>query len=491
MKTRHYLLVVLLVFFAGSSCTNDLNLTPISQISTNSFWKTEADAQGGLYGMYARLRSQAQSNLFIWGEGRSEVFDFGIEGAANFQRYFQNTLDRTFAGPDWLGMYTIVHDANLILKYVPGITFTNENEKNNILAQAYAMRAFSYFVMVRTWGDVPLVTDPTEGYNAQTNQKTRSPRAEVFALIKKDIEEALKLFPNNTFPTGRSIWSKPAVNALKGEVYLWTGKLLAGGNADFTTALTALNEIGSSDVTLLDNFASVFDYSNKGNKEILMAVRFLDKEITTNGYSTIYIRDDQIPKTTDAATKALIQTGGGSNNWAPSATLRRQFAADDQRKNASLVEIFTYDATGKASYYGSLSLKFKGFLLSGIRQFLDDVVLYRNADVILMKAEAKNALGQDPSTEMNQIRRRAYGTAFSKYAFVNGSKAQNDEAILQERLLEMVFEGKRWWDLIRFGKVFDKVPSLKDRTGKDYLLLFPLSESILSLSPAITQNPGY
>jgi len=491
MKTRYYTLTLLVLLLTGFSCTNSLELTPVSQISANSFWQTEADVQGGLYGMYVRLRGQAQNNLFVWGEGRSDVMDFGIEGAANFQRYFQNTLDRNFAGPDWLGMYTLIHDANLILKNVPAISFSTPAAKNNVLAQAYATRAFAYFVLVRTWGDVPLVTEPTEGYNDQTNLKPRAPRAEVFSLIKKDLDQALLLFADNSLPTGRSIWSKPATNALKADVYLWTGKQAAGGNADFTTALNALNDIATADVTLLANFASIFDYANKGNKEILIAVRFLDKELTTNGYSTMYIRDDQIPRATDAATKALILTGGGSNNWAPSALVRRQFNADDQRKNASLVEIFTYDAAGRPTYYGSLSLKFKGFLLAGIRQFLDDVVLYRYADVLLMKAEAKNALGQDPAPEINQIRKRAYGAASDKYLFVNGTKAQNDEAILQERLLEMIFEGKRWWDLIRFGKAFEKVPSLQNRVGRESLLLFPLSENVLSLSPAIVQNPGY
>src|SRR5690606_14948407 len=109
----------------------------------------------------------------------------------------------------------------------------------------------------------------------------------------------------------------------------------------------------------------------------------------------------------------------------------------------------------------------------------------------LLRAEVKNALGMDPSDEINAIRQRAYGTHYVDHVFVSGSREQNDEAILQERLLEFLLEGKRWWDLIRFGKVFELVPSLQDRAGQDHLLLFPIPEVTLALEPLVEQNPGY
>jgi hypothetical protein len=74
---------------------------------------------------------------------------------------------------------------------------------------------------------------------------------------------------------------------------------------------------------------------------------------------------------------------------------------------------------------------------------------------------------------------------------VSGSQAYNDEVILQERLFEFAFEGKRWFDLVRFDKAFDLVPSLQDRKGQDDVLLFPISENVLALEPKVVQNPGY
>src|SRR5690554_5532596 len=219
-----------------SGCTDDLKLEPISQISNDSFWKTENDANGALNGMYVRFRTQAMANLFIWGEGRSEVMDASLGGTAGYQLLYLNELDRSnvstsygFGSMTWQGMYTVIHDANLLLKYVPGISFSSEDKKNTVLAQAHAMRAYAYFVLTRTWGDLPLVVDPTEGYDAGTIQKERTGQSEIFALIKSDIDQALSLFPNNNFQAGRNMWSRPAVNALKGDVYLWTGKRMNGG----------------------------------------------------------------------------------------------------------------------------------------------------------------------------------------------------------------------------------------------------------------------
>src|SRR5690606_39218010 len=83
----------------------------------------------------------------------------------------------------------------------------------------------------------------------------------------------LSLFTANQLPAGRSTWSAPATNALKADVYLWTGKTLNGGTSDLTVALSALESIEQADVDLLPNFADVFDYNNKGNREILFAVR--------------------------------------------------------------------------------------------------------------------------------------------------------------------------------------------------------------------------
>ena len=492
MKKLYRISIAFLVAaFTTASCTDNITLEPVSIITNASFWKTENDVTGSLYGMYDRFRALAENQTLLYlGEARSEVMGGSFGTGPNI--YWENILNASNPGPTWQGLYTVVHHANLLLKYAPAITFTSKNNQNAILAQAHAMRAYAYFVMVRTWGEVPLVTDPTEGYSPDLIQKERTPVPEVFSFIKSDLEEALGLFPDNRLPAGRNIWSKPAVSALKADVYLWTAKRLNGGAQDVNAALNALQDADNGEVALLDNFGSVFDYTNKGNKEVLMAIKFQLFESANNWGGVSYMNPNLVTAELEPASlEAIGATGtniGGS--FTVSEETRNQFTLDDQRRNATFWEMFVI-RNGVRSYYGSFCTKYNGMVDGGIRQFVDDIVIYRYADILLMKAEAKNALGQDPSVEMNQVRKRAYGDQFDQHLFTNGSKEQNDEAILKERLLELALEGKRWWDLIRFGKAFDLVPSLQNRKGDDYLLLFPIPETTLSLEPKVKQNPGY
>lgn len=473
------------------SCTENLTLEPVSLITNASFWKSKDEADGALNGMYVRMRSQSNSNLFTWGEARSEIWtqNFGFDASINFSS-FANDLTRVNPGPDWTGMYSVIHDANLILKYVPTIDFVNTSEKDLILAQAYSMRAFAYFTMTKVWGDLILIEEPTEGFDPQTIFRERSPQSEVFTLIKSDIDNALSLYPNNNFPEGRNKWSKPATNALKADVYIWTGKLLNGGDGDFNTALAAISEVENSQVELLPEYTDVFDFNNKGNNEIIMAVRY---EVGESSTRTVYggitsINAPSFPFTDQETIDKVSPFEGKNVHWQITQEVAGQFNDDDSRKEGNFIEVYqTRD--GVTSFMYNTDLKWQGTLVGGVRQIFDDFIIYRYADIVLLKAEAKNALNQDPSAEMNLIRQRAYGDHFSDYIFESGSKEENDVAILQERLFELMHEGKRWWDLVRFGKALEKVPALSGADNNS--LLFPIGENILSLEPLVEQNPGY
>lgn len=97
----------------------------------------------------------------------------------------------------------------------------------------------------------------------------------------------------------------------------------------------------------------------------------------------------------------------------------------------------------------------------------------------------------DPSSEINEIRKRAYKDKYEQHIFTKGTQAENDKAILKERLLEFAFEGKRWWDLIRFDAAFELVPSLSLFNGNKAKLLFPISMKTLSLESKVIQNEGW
>ena len=477
----------------GVGCEKTLELEPISSISTASFWKSEDDANGALRGMYIRLRNVTATNLYLWGEARSQNLKQSVGNDFSNLMLYNNTLSPTVAGPDWSSVYRVINDANLILKYLPNISFKTDAAKNKSLAEAYTMRAYCYFIMAKTWGDLPLVTEPTEGYNPDVIYRERTQVAAIFTQIKSDIGQALSLFPDNSFLPGRNRWSKPALNALKGDVFLWTAKKMNGGNVDLTEALNALSDVSAADVQLLDNFESVFDYDNKGNKEILMSSNFQQNESGATFMANMYL--DAYPPNSDPAAMTIIGAlgGGGANYWTLTDDIRSKFKADDTRRVATYTELYSLDPATETytKYYGSIQRKFNGFVNAGSRLFMDDVVLYRYADVLLMKAEAQNALNQDPSDAMNAVRKRAFGNNFAGNEFIAGSKESNDDAILEERLLELLYEGKYWWDILRFDKASELVPYFQNNPTHTYKYLWPLSLSILSTEPKTVQNPEY
>jgi hypothetical protein len=481
--------IFVIVFISNILIACNLDTTPISTISVDSFWKTEDDAKAGVDGMYSRLRAITGSAYYQWGASRSEELSNGVESSSGYSYLFENRMDEVNSGPDWRPLYTVINDANSVLKFVSNISFTKQSDQNKALAEAYAMRAFTYFILAKTWGDVPLVVEPVEKFNPSSSDayKGRDKIEKVFELIKNDIEKALELFgSDNSLPTGRCYWSKPAVNALKGEVYLWTGKLLNGGMPDIQTALSSLQEIQEADVQLLPIFNNVF--RQKGNKEVLFAINYVLNQASNNYANMMYIRQEDIPADAEATGKNLVGIGGGNSRWAPSVALRSEFVNDDTRKNITFAELWVTRG-GNRSLFASVAIKYKGIISGNQRHFLDDIILYRYADVLLMIAEAKNALEINPADEINLVRQRAYGSRFNSYRFFSGTKEENDIQILRERKLELALEGKRWWDLIRFNKVFEMVPTMAGKTEGHFL--FPISQETLSYNHNLEQNEAY
>jgi len=260
---------------------------------------------------------------------------------------------------------------------------------------------------------------------------------------------------------------------------------LNGGTTDLNVALTAINAITPS--ALLPNFKDVFSYTNKGNAEIVFAIRYSLSDVTSNlldnWNSFMYVGPADYPGATTSAATALFGTlGSGAGNAGISRVQpdpsRFNFSTTDTRKDATYL---TLRNTANTADVVTGLVKYNGTVDGTLRRFTSDIIIYRWADILLMKAEIKNALGQDPTTEMNLVMQRADAAA----SFTSGTKAANDDAILNERLKELAFEGKAWWDLVRFNKT-SLVPSM---AGKQ--ILFPISQNTINYNPKVKQNTGY
>jgi starch-binding outer membrane protein, SusD/RagB family len=136
--------------------------------------------------------------------------------------------------------------------------------------------------------------------------------------------------------------------------------------------------------------------------------------------------------------------------------------------------------------------KYIGEVFAGTRVSSSDLIIYRFADAVLMKAEIENALGNTPEAlvYLNKIAKRAYGVD-NYYAGLTPS--QVDDAILNQRILEFVLEGKSWFDIRRFGKAFDMIPTLAGREAENNgnILLFPVAQDVINRNRSIIQTEGY
>lgn len=516
MKKIYTILLAASTLLGVSSC-DSLDLVPESSIADSGYWQTNDQFNAFHIGIASYFRAQAWS-YFVYGELRSNTYSgtpFGGEAQQGMEVLYNNTLSKTTPGMSNYGkLYTPINQINLMIAKAEENTTLSAENKANYLGEAYGLRAYLYFHLLRSYGDAIVYTDYTSGSTLDVGNMTRKqdPAATVLAQIKSDIEASEKAYNGNyKFVNGKNFWSLGATKMLKGEVYLWSGKQMNGGSGDFNTAKAALQEVSNCPgVGLLDNYADVFKFTNKKNSEIIFSIYNGENETALLGGSwnsnlmpqqaymnngSRYTEDGTlVPNTKDTEFNGLIRVP-------LDRTLYQKLYRDiDGRKRTNLRGVYMKDDEGKLVYEAVYPYKYQGTMITGssTRSMYDDYPIYRYADCLLMLAEAKALLGEDIATEINTIRKRAYGENYSEEVaypndkgdfytdnqFVAGDE-DPIEAVLKERLRELIFEGKRWYD-IRLMNVAEKY-SLATSSR----LLWPIDENTKTNNNALEQTPGY
>jgi hypothetical protein len=296
---------------------------------------------------------------------------------------------------------------------------------------------------------------------------------------------------------------------LAAEVYLWSAKVSLGdqvpATTDIATAEGYLTEVkNNTKFGLLDDFASVFATTNENNKEIIFGINYADGEATSNVSNFLYA-DATIVSFYDSNGVKLADPlnlkGTAIQRYEYTLNFWNSFNAKDKRRNATFMAYYDKDQVLK----GTVLKKFSGSISStGARVYDTNEPVYRYADVLLMLAEVENMKGGDPATYINQIRQRAYGADYNALtdAYTNGGFKDNEFAILAERDKEFVYEGKRWYDIVRMkdavnGKslAFDAASAYGATSvlniSETYKLLWPVDKNTLNGDPTLKQTPGY
>lgn len=483
MKNRFYIIIALLTGLVGfQACHDKLNVDLKSAVTANSMWQSEGDAVAAVNGLMSQFRTAYASSYIFWGEYRSGVWGPGLATSATYSDAFLNVLNSGHSHANWANLYTTINDCNLILKYTPGIAFTNEAEKNRVLASALFVRAFNYYWIGRVWGDAPVLLNGYESGQQDDLYPSRDAADRVFDQVKADLEQALALMPDQA--TDRDMPSKAAVNLLLADYHLWMAKVRDGGNTSLQAAKQAVDAvIQNGNYSLLGDFGNVF--SNELNQEIVLAWSYIQDEYT-GGYPSDYLVPLQYisPEFIENPIKV-----GSHQQWIFLTDEFKAFLEEDERDTRTNVSFETYFDEPKNATFQWVN-KYAGSWENQTRVFDSDVVVYRYADALLLSAEIENALGNTSQAiqRLNEVAARAYGE--DSYYASGLSQQQVDQYILKERKKEFVAEGKLWWDLIRFGVVFDEVPSLGGRNSEQNVLLWPVHNNSINTNPNIKQTPG-
>jgi len=502
---------------------NKLELTPEDYFASESFWKTPAQVDGAMIGIHSQLRGN-QFTLFGLGELRAGTLRTGTSftgtASLNSAGFINQDIRESSPGySGWAGLYnTSIFNINNFIYQVEKADYLSATDKSYYLGQAYGLRAYYYFYLFRTYGRVPLATEPkvltsnpkstAEMYLART--KTEK---ETLDFIKADVDKSVTNFAGvYTTKFQKAQWSLAATQMLKADVYLWSAKVKIDGNAPATTvadlaiARTALEDVIPR-YSLQPSFANVFKSASisasKGNNEIIFAIRYQSGEATNNFNQFIYAVSDPLSGYVDDKGAAIpssdpLQVNGGGTiiRYEYKIETYDQFEAADTRANATFLNF------NKGSIRATNLRKFIGTIVEGARNFSDDYPIYRLSEALLMLAEVKNKQGQDPTAEIMAVRNRAYAPAMAPQ-FVNGSFEKNELAIFAERSKEFVAEGKRWWDLRRmqdasgnplvFRKDLPLVGVLDNIPGQNHKIILPIDLSTLTNDELLKgdQNPGY
>ncbi|MBW1947120.1 MAG: RagB/SusD family nutrient uptake outer membrane protein [Deltaproteobacteria bacterium] len=484
---RYRILLGLFLALTIAGCEDFLDADPYSLVTSQNMWRNEAEAMAGIAGMYSQFRSTFNDfDFLIYFELRSGFWQTGTSGANQWDDLFLNTPNASSTPSlDWTPFYKTINAANLGIKYIPGIDFGNEDTKDNLLADAYFVRAFCYFQMARIWGDVPLVILPYESADDENLYPTRDDMEVVMAQVKEDIDMAYDHMVDLGV-RNRVMASRAAINMLKADVYLWTAKRMGGGNADLLEAEAAVDEVlADPNYQLLPSYEQVFRIEQ--NSEIIFSIYF-DILEASNQYGMRFM----LPP-------GDIESQYWNNPVPVSSNAQWLTYVDDYVNNYLLAtpgdtrsEVVNTDFQPGTVLYRWVN-KYIGEWVNEARNDVTDTRIYRFAEAILFKAEILNALGSTPEAiiELNKIAKRAYGV--DDFYANTLTQEEVDDAILHERLIEFGAEGKSWYDIIRFGKAFEMIPTLVGRENEyeGNILLLPVSPNTITKNPNIVQTPGF
>jgi hypothetical protein len=512
MKNIKYLLPIVVFSLLSVSCSDFLDVRPENKILLDEMWQKESDVEAVLMACYRTMQEDDfMKRLVVWGELRSDNIMAGNSATNAEEKINDVNILSTNANCSWAAFYKVINYCNTILKYAPEVTghdpdFT-QSDLEVKLAEALSIRALCYFYLVRTFRDIPWVEEATisDDQNLEAPQSTpETVLATITADLLKAENWALATYPTTRESKGRM--TKDAIRAILADVYLWQknySQCITYCDKLIDASIITTNRAGESSITakyeLIEENSSAEIFDDGNSSESIFELQFTSEK-SNAAVSAFYGTSTSIGQmvaTTAYAEGTLV------------------FGEKDERKPDFIVS----EKTGSGEYgiFKYLGNRM-GYGTSGFysyKQTTANWIFYRITDIMLLKAEAlvqlnrsendlKTALHIVNTTYMraNPTLLPADSLAFESY---NNAPAM-EKLVLLERQRELMFEGKRWYDLVRHcerkgntndligyvvNKYTENISTITVKLAVMNGLYLPIAESELKANPLLVQNPYY
>jgi len=532
------IITVIISVFMTSSCTAWLELEPYDGVVEDGFWQTKEDVHATVIGCYSSLlNNELIERIILWGELRADMITTGTNANSSHVYITQGEIDSYNNICKWDRFYTTINQCNKVIEKSPAVkdldrTFS-ENLYRQYIGEVTVIRSLMYFYLVRSFKDVPLVLKATES----DSQDFYIPKSEGSVILDTLVNQLNKIispvsarpalpssYGNNNLNKGRiTIW---AAMTLLADIYLWQGNYAAC--RDLCTQI-----IGSGQFSLIpverdlvpvyNDVDEIVDYVYHVNTTDADA---LFEYIYVTGNSVESIFEFQFPKTSPVLADQFYDLFNSASN-------RPKLRAKTDILDGIIFPVYegsdrdVYDIRANNFSYKSSSgdvWKYIGMTRMGtarrnIREF-PHWILYRLPDVMLMKAEALCMLGLKSGDNQNmydeaydlvkEIRDRSNAVPTSDADLsspINGKELER--LILMERAREFAFEGKRWYDVLRYvsrdnfanraylnelaiySTTPEKVASLQTKYNNNWFLYWPIYNNAIETNPNLVQNEFY
>ncbi|MCW2263265.1 MULTISPECIES: RagB/SusD family nutrient uptake outer membrane protein [Sphingobacterium] len=452
MKILKYSYIwTLAVTFTLSSCEKFLEIDPRISTSDQVTINDENSAHTAVRGIYNQLQSDGYYGYTFQTIGFFSGDNIEYTGSQIVNQSLTNhsvRADLPALATAWTAIYNTINRANNVIAKVPALSVTptfTDAVRNQLVGEAYFLRALSYFDLGRTWGGVQLVLVPTSSSSNLENLK-RSSLADTYRQVLADLIKAEELLPNSTNrirATRRTVW------ALRARYHLY--------REEWKEAITYASKLidDKSNYNLLTPYSSFFADNASGTNESILELYYTTNVVNTQAY--------QWQPSTKGGVGWIRPSMGIVN------LLNNKSIAGTRQSLISKVVL-----NGVDNWFGNLYYRTNG---------TDPAYLIRIAELYLIRAEAyaqDNDIAKSLA-DLNVIRKRADIQELNI-----ADKATLLLAIEQENRIEFAFENHRWYDLVRTRRA-------KTVLGidEDFRLLLPIPYAQILIDKNLEQNPQY